>query len=53
MADDQVRITVIVSRPFKREVKKALAEKGYDKDLIGYKKIFELGLLEFKKLKEV
>lgn len=52
MSDDQARIAIICSREFKRNVKKAIADKFLDSFQDGYLQIFELGLKEFKK-KEV
>lgn len=49
MSDDQARITVICDRNFKRDVKKAIANKDMDSFQDAYLQIFKLGLDQFKK----
>lgn len=43
------RITVMCSEDLKREIKRAILDKGIDKNADGYLLIMELGLKEFKK----
>jgi len=49
LAENDKSITIPCSMDYKRNVKAAIMDRGIDSFQIGYQKIFDLGLSQFKR----